>query len=73
MPQQETQDGATNHNQRTDTSTQVPYSINEKQFLNWETRWETKQDVIDHFLDELERSMAQSHNAEGHILSIVRE
>ncbi len=73
MSHSEMQDGARNHDQRTDTSPQVPYQIDEKQFLNWESRWETKQDVIDHFLDELERSMAQRHNTEGHMLSLVCE
>jgi len=73
MPHKAMQDGTINHDQRTETSPQSPYFIDEQQFLNWESRWETKQEVIEHFLNELDKSMAQRHCTEAPTLRVVSE
>lgn len=56
----ETKDGAILKFQRNEDDSHNIHQIDEHQFENWQRRWETKEEVIDHLLEELEKSM--SHN-----------
>ncbi|WP_417849912.1 hypothetical protein [Thalassoglobus sp.] len=68
-----TSDGASTSDQRTDQQPSGPYQIDEKQFENWELRWNTKQDVIDHFLQELETAMVQGQVRKVPTLRLVSD
>ncbi len=67
----ETPDGTTPDSQRTEQQRNHPYRIDEKQFENWEMRWNSKQEVIDHFLQELELAMAQGQATKVPTLRLV--
>ena len=50
-----------------------PYVIDETQFESWEQRWDSKQQVIEHLLSELEKAMTQSEKQKEVGLQIVGE
>lgn len=49
----------------------VGYVINEQKFRNWKLIWDSKQAVIDHLLEELEKSMYASQGHLQHNLKLI--
>lgn len=48
------------------------YQIDEQQFTEWQLHWDSRQEVIEHLLRELDRAMAQSRHNERPTFRIVR-
>lgn len=55
-----TRDGSILKIKRIEATSDQLYCIDEKQFENWQRKWDSKEAVIDHLLDELEMSMTKS-------------
>ncbi|MBT5020800.1 hypothetical protein N9153_03280 [Planctomicrobium sp.] len=60
----ETQDGVILKFQRNDDDSHNNHQIDEQQFENWQRRWDTKEEVIDQLLEELEKSMSHSQHTQ---------
>lgn len=67
------QEGSAVQTSRIELTPPEPYRIDEKQFENWQYRWNSKQAVIDQFLLELDRAMAQSEKEQGVTIRVVSE
>lgn len=68
-----TPDGFENELQRIECPDPTPSGLNEEQFHNWQRRWNSKEEVIDKFLAELENAMTQSLIQKRPVFRIVSQ
>ena len=63
---------STDHQSEAAVYAAVPsYQVDQREFDQWQLHWNSKQEVIDHLLHELEKSMRVSDRVADSALSII--